>query len=80
MCKDVFVDSHEQSNVVEDRNHFSTKIEELKPYLVEFNEDGKIKAKDYPVHFVGEGEERRPIIVITYDEFTFSANDGVRKA
>lgn len=49
MRKDVFVDGHEQPDVVEDRNRFLTKIEELKSYVVEVNEDGAIKAKDYPV-------------------------------
>ena len=52
-------------------------MEELKPYIVEFNEDGAMKAKDYPVDSAVGGEERRPIIVITHDECTFSANDGI---
>ncbi len=55
-------------------------MEELKPYMIEFDEDGTMKAKDYPSNCVIGGEEWRPIIVITYDECTFSANDGVRKA
>lgn len=41
--KDVFVDGHERSDVVEDRKRFLEKMEELKPYLVEFNEDGTMK-------------------------------------
>ena len=39
-----------------------------------------MKAKDYPVHCIVGGEERRLIIVITHNEYTFFANDGVRKA
>ncbi len=37
MCtKDVFVDGHEQTDVVEDRKNFLKKMKELKPYMVEF--------------------------------------------
>ena len=78
--KDVFVDGHERSDVVEDRTHFLKKMEELKLYMVEFNEDGTMKPKVYPSDCAVEGENRRPIIVITHDECTFSANDGVPKA
>ena len=78
--KDVFIDGHERPDVVEDRNRFLAKMEELKPYMVEFNEDGAMKAKDYPVDCAVGGEERRPVIVITHDECTFSANNGIRKA
>ena len=78
--KDVFIDGYKRPDVVEDRNCFLTKIEELKPYMIEFNKDGAIKAKDYPVDCAVRGEERHPIIVITYDECIFSANDRIRKA
>ncbi len=78
--KDVFVDGHERSDIVEDRAKFLKKMEELKPYIVEFFEDGTMKPKVYPFDCALGGENRRPIIVITHDECTFSANDGVRKA
>ena len=48
--------------------------------MVEFNDDGAMKAKDYPVNCAVGGEKRRPIIVITYDECIFSANNGIQKA
>ena len=63
--------------MVENRNYFLTKIEELKPYMVEFNEDGAMKANNYPVDCIVEDEERHPIIVINHNEYTFSANNGV---
>ena len=47
MRKDVFVNGHEQSDVVEDRVNFLQEIEELKPYIVEFDENGAIKPKVY---------------------------------
>ena len=55
-------------------------MEELKPYIVEFNKNGAMKAKDYPVNCAVGGEERCTIIIITYDEYTFFANDGIWKA
>ena len=78
--KDVFVDGHERSDVVEDRANFLNQMEELKPYMVEFYDDGAMKPKVYPSDCAVGGENRQPIIVITHDECTFSANDGVRKA
>lgn len=49
MRKDVFVDGQERADVVEDRNNFSRKMEELKPYMVEFDENGIMKPKVYPL-------------------------------
>ncbi len=54
--KDVFVGGHERSNVVEDRTNFLRKMEELKPYMVEFNEDGTMRPKVYPPDCAVEGE------------------------
>ena len=78
--KDVFVDRHERANVVEDCKNFLKRLEELKPYIVEFEEDGTMKPKIYPADYAVGGDERRPIIVITHDECTFSANNGIRRA
>ena len=78
--KDVFIDGHERPDVVKDRNQFLKVMEELKPFMVEFESDGSMKPKDYPPGCIVGGEERRPIIVITHDECTFSANDGKRQA
>lgn len=78
--KNVFIDGHERSDVIEDRNNFLKKMEELKPYMIEFEEDGAMKAKTYPSDCEVGGPGRRPIVVITHDECTFSANDGIRKA
>lgn len=75
--KDVFIEDHKQPNVIEDQNYFLTKIEELKLYMVEFNENSAMKARDYPIDCIVRGEERRPIIVIIHDKCTFFANDGV---
>ena len=80
MKKDIFIDGHKRSDLVEDCKRFLNKMENLKPYLVEFNEDGTMKDKTYPLDCAIGGENRRPVIIITYDECTFLANDGICKA
>lgn len=80
MRKDVFIDGHERSDVLEDCKNFLRRIEELKSYMVEFEKDGAIKEKVYPSDCAVEGEKQQPIIIITHDECTFSAKDGIRKA
>ena len=55
-------------------------MEELKPYMVTFEENGTMKPKIYPLNFAVGGDNCRPIIVITYDECIFSTNDGIWKA
>ncbi len=39
-----------------------------------------MRSKVYPHNCIVEGKDYRPIIVITHDECTFSANDGLRRA
>lgn len=80
MRKDVFVDGHERSDVIKDRASFLKRMEELKPYMVEFNQDRVMKPKVYPFDCAVGGENRRPVVVITHNECTFSANDRVRRA
>ena len=78
--KNVFIDGHERPDVVQDRNAFVQTLETLAEYLVEFDEDGTIKDKVYPPGCEVYGSESRPVILITHDEATFSANDGIRRA
>ena len=75
----MFIDDHEWPDMVEDWNRFLTKIKELKPYMVEFNKNGAIKAQDYLVNCAVRREKRYPIIVITHNKYTFFANDGIWK-
>lgn len=77
MCKDVFIDRHEQSDVVEDRKNFLRKMEELKPYMVEFKENSAMKDKIYPADYAVHGNNCRSIIIITRNECTFSANNRI---
>ena len=54
-------------------------MKSLLPYFVEFSDEGSILPKVYPDDCEVGGSDRRPIIMITNDESTFSANDGCRK-
>ena len=76
----MFIDKHERSDVVEDCKVFLNKMEELKPYIVEFDKDGVIKPKVYLLNCIVSGNNWQPIIVITHDEYTFSTKDGIQKA
>ncbi len=46
--KEVFVDGHERPDVLKDREQFLKTMKELELYLIEFGEDGTMKAKNYP--------------------------------
>jgi hypothetical protein len=78
--KGIFLDGHERKDVIEYRTHFLDAIHEFLPYMVEFNENGSMKPKEYPNDCRVGGPDRQPIIFITHDESIFSANDGRRQA
>lgn len=80
MRKDVFIDKHKWSNRVEDYNKFLTRIEDLKLYIVEFEENSAMKFKIYLSDFKIRGENHQLIIVITYDKCTFSTNNEIQRA
>ena len=54
-------------------------MKDLKRYLVEFEEDGSMKTKEYPDNCAVREDKRHHVIVITYNECTFLVNDGFRK-
>lgn len=47
MRKDMSINGHKWSDIIKDCKNFLKKIEELKPYMVEFKEDYAIKEKIY---------------------------------
>ena len=55
-------------------------MEELKPYMVEFYDNGAMKLKVYPSDCAVRSEVHHPIIVIFHDECIFSTNNRVQKA
>ena len=66
--------------MVADRVKFVEQVKEDQPYLVEFDSAGNILDKSYPEDCEVGGLQRRPLILITHDESTFSANDANRHA
>ena len=74
--KDVFFDGHEREDMVEYRETFLSEIKSLLPYFLEFSSDGYMLPKVYRDDFAVGGSNQRPIIMITHDKSTFSANDG----
>lgn len=52
-------------------------IKEMEPYFIEFREDDVMKDKNYLLDYIVKGENCRPIIVITHNEYIFLANDGI---
>ncbi len=50
-------------------------MEKLKPYIVEFYDNGAIKLLVYLSDWEMRSKNCQPIIVITFDEYTFSIND-----
>ena len=75
--KDIFVDGHKRLDIMEDWKNFLQKMEELKPYIVEFDKNCAMKPKIYPADCVVREINQRPIIIIIYDECTFLANDRI---
>ena len=71
--------SHKREDVIEYREIFLNEMKSLLPYFAEFFEDDTMVPKEYPDDCVGGRPDQRPIIMITHDESTFSANDRYRK-
>lgn len=55
-------------------------MEELRPYLIKFDENGIKKDKMYPLDCAISDKDYRPVNIITYDKCTFSANNSICKA
>lgn len=48
ICKNIFITRYKHLDVVEDWNNILTRIEDLKAYIIEFEEDDKINPQIYP--------------------------------
>lgn len=57
VCKNVFVDGHKRSDVIEDGKNFLQKMKEIKSYIVEFEENGAIKSQIYLSDYAAEGND-----------------------
>lgn len=65
--------------MVEYRKTFLNEMKSLLPYFVEFFNNRSMLPKTYSENCVVNSPDQRPIIMITYNESTFSANDGQQK-
>ena len=74
-----FFDGHKCEDVVKYQEIFLREIKSLLLYFVEFKEDSTILPKEYPDDCVVGSTNRQPIITITYDKSTFSANNSCQK-
>ena len=57
ICKDIFIDGHEQADVVGDYKNVLKRLEELKLYMIEFEEDSIMKSKIYAINCIIRGDE-----------------------
>lgn len=73
----MFINEHERPDVVEDHKVFLEKMKELKPYMIDFDKNGVIKPKVYLSDCAIEGNNQQRIIVITYNKYTFFANNRI---
>lgn len=64
----------------EDYRKFLSTIKDLKPYFIEFKEDGSMKIPEYLDDCTVGRDKRCLVIVITHNECTFLANNGSWKA
>lgn len=53
-------------------------MEDLKHYIVEFKKDETMKSKVYPDNCIVEDLNQQIDIIITYNNYIFSANDSIR--
>lgn len=75
----MFFDGHERENVVEYRKTFLKEIKLLLSYFIEFQDDSTFLPKEYPKNFTVNGPNQQLIIIITYDESIFLANNSRQK-
>lgn len=66
--------------MVKYRAQFLKELEADGLYSVKFRDDGSMEEKVYPSDCAVNGPDKRPVILITHYESTFSANDGRHQA
>jgi len=60
--KGIYIDGHERKDVVTYREEFVKALEDLWPFVVEFEDDGSMREKEYPPGCtVGGGIENRSL-------------------
>lgn len=75
----MFVDRHEQFNMIKNYIYFWKKIEKLKVWIFEFNKDDTMKLKVYFLNCIIESKKQWSIIMIINNKYIFFANDSMQK-
>ena len=74
-----FFDGHKCKYVLEYWEIILKEMKTLLLYFIKFKEDNTILPKDYPNNCIVRAFNWQPIIMITYDKSTFSANNSCQK-
>lgn len=54
-------------------------MEELKSYIIKFEENCTLKLKIYPADYAMGGNNQWLLIIITHNQYTFSTNNEIQK-
>ena len=74
--KNLFIDGHEKPDVIKNQKNFLEIIEKLKPYLVKFDKIGQMILNIHPSDYKIKTDKYQPVIIIIYNKYTFSFNNG----
>ena len=74
------MDKYKGHDIIKDYINFLKKMEELKQFLVEFNEDNSVRSKIYLSKCIIRSKDFWLFIIITYDKCTFSINNRISRA
>lgn len=81
LCKDIFIDGYvKQSDIVKNCKNIFRKIEELKPYVIEFKKEGIMKSKTYFFNCKVRSDDHQPINIITHNKYIICVNNRVQRA
>lgn len=73
------MNGNERPDMIKHYSNFLKMMEELKPLLVEYNEDSTMKLKIYTLNSIVKGNNFRPIIIVTYNEYKILVNNGIQR-
>lgn len=72
----MFFDRYKCEDLIKYREEFLDEIKKLLFYLIEFFEDRSMISKEYSKNCTLGRLNKQLVIMITYNESTFSANNG----
>lgn len=78
MHKDIFINWHEQVDIVKDYKNFFKWRKELKLYIIKFEKNNILRPKIYPANCTVWGDWQWLVIIITHNNCIFSANNRIQ--